>query len=414
MGTKNQNQDLNTTWTIDTSNDDYTLGKSAKITTAGEAAISVIAGANNNDILLKGDVEATDTQAAVSILGNGTHLEIALSSTIDGDTANVGIAVGGTDFSMENAGNISGKSFAVSVTDYSEIANSGSILSAQVAIGGDEGLDLRNTGTVDGDVFGILANAEGTVIRNLDGGRIMSDGAAISLSGEGASVIKNAGLIMGATAINEGAGETTIVNKGVIAGNVMLGAGDDIFNTRNGKFEGTVNGGDGDDLYIIGKSGTQIEEQPGFGYDTVKSTVSYTIGENIEDLTLIGKKNANATGNAGNNVLTGNKGDNTLTGLDGDDYLKGGKGDDLLIGGGDQDMFDFRKGGGDDVVEDFVNGEDLIFSLFANNGPEIADLLANHAIEKNGGVLLTHGEDSLFLKGMTLAELDETDFFTGL
>lgn len=414
MGTKNQNQDSNTTWTIDTSNDTYTLAKPAKITTSGEAAIEVLAGANNNTILLKGDAEATDTQSVVSILGNGTHLEIAHSARVDGDAVSIGIAASGTDFSMLNDGIVWGKSFALSTGDYADIINTGEISSQQVGIGAGEGLGLRNSGEINGDVFGVMVDADGTVIRNLEGGAIRADTTAINLTGEGTSVIKNAGLITGLNAINDGAGETTIVNKGMISGNVMLGAGDDVFNTRKGQFEGTVNGGDGDDLYIIGKAGTQIEEQPGFGYDKVRSTASYTLGENLEDLLLQGSKNTDGTGNAGNNRLTGNKGDNVLTGLDGDDYLIGGKGNDSLFGGADQDMFDFKKGTGNDVVEDFVNGEDVVFCLFANNGPEIADLIANHAVEENGGVMITYGDDSLFLKGMTMNDLDETDFFSGL
>lgn len=412
MGTKNQNQDSNTTWTIDTSNDSYMLTKSAKITTSGEAAIEVLAGANNNTILLKGDVEATDTMTAVNVLGNGIHLVVAETADVDGDQATNGLVANGTDFTMVNNGIVAGHSYGLSVGDYANIRGTGEYWSAQVAIGAGEGLNFRNGGEVNGDVYGILADAQGAVIRNLEGGTIGGD-SGIFLTGEGTSVIRNAGYIMGVTAITDGAGETTIVNKGLITGSISLGAGDDVFNTRNGDYKGTVNGGDGDDLYIIGKSDTQIEEQPGFGYDKVRSTASFALGENIEDLTLLGGKNANATGNEGNNVLTGNKGDNILNGLGGDDYLIGGKGDDTLFGGADQDMFDFRKGGGDDIVEDFINGEDVVFSLFANSSPEIADLIA-HAVEQGGGVMLTHGQDSLFLRGMTLNQLDETDFFTGL
>lgn len=413
MGTKNQNQDTNATWTIDTSNDTYTLAKSAKITTVGDIGIEVIAGANNNSILLNGDVETTEALAAVRILGNGTSLEIAKTSRIDGDGATYGVVSTGADFSMINDGVVFGKSFAASVGDFAEIRSTGEFTSSQVAVGAGEGLDLRNTGEINGDVYGVLADAAGTVIRNGEGGSIIGE-TAISFMNEGTSVIKNSGAIMGLTAINDGAGDTTIVNKGLITGSIFLGAGDDVFNTRNGDYNGTVNGGDGDDLYVINKSNTQIEEQPGFGYDKVRSTASYTIGDNIEDLTLIGGKNANATGNEGNNVLTGNKGDNILNGLGGDDYLIGGKGDDTMFGGDGQDMFDFKKGTGNDVAQDFTDGEDLVFCLFANSGPEITDLIANNAVEKNGGVMITFGDDSLFLNGMTLNKLDESDFFTGL
>ena len=414
MGTKNQNENLSTTWMIDTSNDTYTLAKKAKITTDGEYAVDVVEGANNNDIVLLGDMMASNANAVVRILGNNTSLEIGEKASLLGATSNVGLLVGGTNFSLSNAGLVTGKSFGVSVTDYARIENSGNMLSAQVALAGDDGLDLRNSGLIDGNVTGIMTHADGTVIRNLAGGEIQSEGTAISLLGDGNAVIRNKGLIDGVTAIYDNEAATTVINTGEIKGWVNLGAGDDVFNTRKGTFGGMVSGGDGDDTYIISKSNIQIEELLGFGYDTVKSTVSFTLGDYLEDLKLLGAKNANATGNEENNVLTGNKGENILSGMGGSDYLIGGKGDDTLLGGAGQDLFDFRKGTGDDVVEDFVNGEDVIFTPFANDGPEIADLIANHAVEKNGGVMISYGEDSLFLKGMTMEQLDASDFFSGL
>ncbi|MGV3553140.1 calcium-binding protein [Rhizobium sp.] len=414
MGTKNQNQDLTATWTIDTSNDTYTLGKNASIITDENAAIVVEAGANNNKLVLKGDAEATDAQYVVNILGNGTHLVIAKTSNINGADANVGVMATGVNFSMVNSGAISGVSFGLGVSDYADVVNKGSITSQQVGIGGNEGLNLANSGKIDGDVYGILSEADGVVIHNLLGGKILSDTTAIGLYGEGTAEITNAGLIKGIIAISDGEADTTIVNKGTIKGNVNLGAGEDVFNTLNGKFEGIVNGGDGNDTYIINDKDTQIAEQPAFGYDKVRSMTSYTLGDNLEDLILLGDKDTNANGNDGSNVLTGNKGDNVLRGFDGSDYLKGGKGNDILIGGDQGDMFDFRKGTGHDVVKDFVNGEDVIFTPFANNGPDIANLIENHAVEKNGGVLISYGDDSIFLKGMTMNQLDETDFFSGL
>lgn len=415
MGTIKQNQDLETTWMIDTSNDTYILGKNATIETSDEHAIDIEAGANNNTLVIKGEATATGATSVVHVAGNNTHIDVLLGGFVTGSSANTGIsASGAANFSLNNAGGISGASYAVAVGDYAEVVNSGLMQSGQVGLGAGEGLDLTNSGRITGDTYGVFADADGTVIDNLKGGKITADTTGVGLFGEGTAVIHNAGLIKAGVAISDGAADTTIVNKGTIDGNVFLGAGDDVFNTRKGEFDGQVNGGDGDDTYIIGDTQTQIVEQPGFGYDKVQSTVSFTLGENLEDLILQGKKNASATGNAGDNVLTGNAGNNVIKGLGGDDYLIGGKGNDRLFGGADQDMFDFRKGSGDDVVEDFVNGEDIIFTPFANDGSSIQDLIDNHAVAKNGGVLISYGEDSLFIKNMSLNQLDESDFFSGL
>jgi Ca2+-binding RTX toxin-like protein len=58
------------------------------------------------------------------------------------------------------------------------------------------------------------------------------------------------------------------------------------------------------------------------GTDTVISTVSHTLGANVENLKLVGADNVNGTGNAGNNVLTGNAGNNVLTGGSGNDLFR--------------------------------------------------------------------------------------------
>jgi hypothetical protein len=73
-------------------------------------------------------------------------------------------------------------------------------------------------------------------------------------------------------------------------------------------------GGAGDDTYFVDDAGDTVTEVADAGTDTVKSTFSYALGANLENLTLLGSANLNGTGNALSNVITGNSGNNVLDG----------------------------------------------------------------------------------------------------
>ncbi|MFM6254796.1 MAG: calcium-binding protein, partial [Dolichospermum sp.] len=75
------------------------------------------------------------------------------------------------------------------------------------------------------------------------------------------------------------------------------------------------------------------------GTDLVNASISYTLTNHVENLTLTGSGNINGTGNSLNNTLTGNSGNNTLTGNAGNDNLNGGAGIDTLIGGLGNDVY---------------------------------------------------------------------------
>ncbi len=61
------------------------------------------------------------------------------------------------------------------------------------------------------------------------------------------------------------------------------------------------------------------------------SSVNWTLGANVENLTLTGTANLTGTGNALANVLTGNAGNNVLDGGAGADTMAGGLGDDTYV-----------------------------------------------------------------------------------
>ena len=62
----------------------------------------------------------------------------------------------------------------------------------------------------------------------------------------------------------------------------------------------------------------------------MKSSVSWLLGDNIENLTLTGTGAIDGTGNDLNNVLTGNSAANILRGGEGNDTLNGVAGADSL------------------------------------------------------------------------------------
>jgi serralysin len=117
----------------------------------------------------------------------------------------------------------------------------------------------------------------------------------------------------------------------------------------------------------------------------VRSSVSYSLGANLENLTLTGAAAIDGSGNDANNRIIGNSAANTLSGGVGadsllagavDDHLSGGVGNDLLAGGGGSDtltggagsdIFIFTatengtsRAGEHDVVTDFQQGVDLL------------------------------------------------------
>jgi len=150
----------------------------------------------------------------------------------------------------------------------------------------------------------------------------------------------------------------------------------------------TMNGGSGDDSYYANDAADIVREDFLFdGNDTVFASVTYSIanlnvpgtqGFGIDNLTLIGTANIDATGNLLDNVITGNIGNNTLNGGAGNDTLLGGDGNDTMFGGDGNDTLrgglgnDTMNGGtGSDTyfvnsVNDFVTESGVVDGAFDN------------------------------------------------
>ncbi|PXW88236.1 hemolysin type calcium-binding protein [Nitrosomonas sp. Nm84] len=132
----------------------------------------------------------------------------------------------------------------------------------------------------------------------------------------------------------------------------------DIINGKGGN--DTLIGNLGNDTYIIGNAGVTITEKLNEGTDTVKSSISYILPANVENLTLTGTLAINGTGNGSNNKLTGNSAANQLKGNGGNDTLDGKAGNNTLTGGAGQDTFKLTSAGHIDAITDFIAADDTI------------------------------------------------------
>jgi Ca2+-binding RTX toxin-like protein len=174
-------------------------------------------------------------------------------------------------------------------------------------------------------------------------------------------------LILLGTDVIDGIGNT-------LNNNIVGNANNNILDGKAGN--DTLNGGMGNDSYYVDSANDQLTEATNAGIDNVYSNISYVLGTNVENLTLLGEDDVNGTGNTSNNVLMGNSGANTLDGKTGADTLEGGLGDDTY----------YIDNSGDIVIESPNAGVDTITSTFSYtlNNIENLTLLGTTAINGTG------------------------------
>jgi Ca2+-binding RTX toxin-like protein len=163
----------------------------------------------------------------------------------------------------------------------------------------------------------------------------------------------------------------------------------------------TLTGGAGDDLYVVDAAGDAVTEALNEGTDTVQSAVTYTLGANVENLTLTGSAAINGTGNTGANVLTGNAGANLLAGGDGNDTLSGGAGNDTLDGGAGNDTL--IGGAGDDTYVVDVVGDSVTEAL--NEGTDTVQSAVTYTLGANVENLVLTGSAAINGTGNTGANV---------
>ena len=381
--------DRNTQWVVDDDGDSWRLEKQATLNVDPGPAVMVAAGFDKNKLVLDGDIVAAGASAseATAIYNDGDRNTFVLH-----DKAEIQASQG-----MAGTG------------DHTTVINRGSIAASGVGIAQNQDFSLVNTNHISGS-YGISV-AQARLITNQRDGEIQGHLVGITLFGDGASEIVNKGQILGSitAAIQDGDGTVAIRNTGVINGDIDLGGGSDLLVSLKGEVNGTVYGGDGNDVYRISQSNLFIVEAANEGNDAVYSTVDFTLWSNIEGLVFKGRRDIDGAGNASDNEIVGNKGDNTLYGVDGEDVLTGYDGNDTMTGGTGGDNFLFTEGFGKDVIIDFEHGLDLIGFVAIKGLNDVGDVLAR--LDQHGADVWIETKDGrLILESVDATTLDASDF----
>lgn len=219
--------------------------------------------------------------------------------------------------------------------------------------------------------------------------------------------------LTGSASIDAHGGDTGVQivgNSGV--NRLWGGAGADTLD--GGKGIDTLEGGAGDDVYYIDNATEVVIEQANAGIDTVYSTASYKIAENVENLTLQGAADLSGTGNSLDNIIIGNSGANKLTGGAGFDTLIGGAGNDTLDGGYNNDTLTGGVGA-DKFIFGVKSGVDTVTD-FGYGGQDTLDVSAWYAAGYKASVYMvgadtyvTDGKgDMIILTGVASSHLQAT------
>ncbi|MDJ0629730.1 MAG: hypothetical protein QNJ44_15840 [Rhodobacter sp.] len=298
-------------------------------------------GADDNVLVNEGSVIGRD-DTAVDIFGKRVTVENL--GTLEGGKD--GIYASGEDVYIYNSGTILGLEDA----GIDDLSNGGRVVNHGIINGqvtgvftesGADGIVILNTGHISGGLVGIQSNtlsADTLVLRN-SGTIAAGDPGGRSFLGV--------------------SGDETVINEGLMLGNVQLGDGAD---TYRGVGLGEVDDG------IFGETGNDL---------LVGSDASDKLFGEADNDTLTGGGGADSLfGGGDNDTLRGGEGDDVVNGGAGVDILFGGSGDDEIIGGlnrdimrgnGGQDVFVFQSvndslttAGNTDVIIGFERGVDVI------------------------------------------------------
>ena len=343
-------------------NNDSLVGGAGNDYLDGGTGADVMTGGLGNDIFIVDDIGDVCSDAGVGSDRVRASVSFNLGSNIE-------------NLQLTGAANINGTG--------NELANQLDGNSGNNTLGGGAGADLIK-GEDGNDILNGDAGADqllgGDGADTLNGGAdndILNGGAGLDTlnGGEGIDLLEGG---LGDDILNGDAGADQLFG-GDGADILRGGEGNDVLRGEAGL--DSLFGGAGDDTYFIDADLDTVTEVANEGIDTVRTTVSYTLGANVERLVLEGSGDLNGTGNALANVLTGNAGANHLQGMGGADNLYGGDGADIIDGGGGNDILAGGLG-----ADRFLVGQESI-NLSSAPGATIETDVLTDLIASQGDIL---------------------------
>jgi trimeric autotransporter adhesin len=300
----------------------------------GNSGINTLTGGQGNDTLNG----AAGADAMIGGVGDDTY---TVDNAGDAITEN---AAEGTDTVLASIAYTLGATLEnLTLTGSSAIAGTGNALDNVLT--GNTGVNVL-TGGLGNDTY-FVNNTTDTAVENAaEGTDAVFSSATFALGANVESLT-----LTGTASINATGNGTDNVLTGNSGNNTLNG----------GVGADTMSGDVGNDVYVVDDVGDVVAEGTDAGTDTVQSTLSYSLGTNLENITLTGAAAIDATGNSLDNVLTGNTGVNTLNGGAGNDTLNGGSGNDTMLGGTGDDTYVVAQAA-DVVTELDGEGTDLVQS----------------------------------------------------
>jgi Ca2+-binding RTX toxin-like protein len=272
------------------------------------------------------NVERLAYTGSAAFTGTGNASDNVITGGAGNDTLNGGV---GTDVLNGGAGNdtlLGGAGTDQLVGGVGTDTASYMDATAAVTINLKTGL---HTGIAAGDTYDSIetflgSNYNDTFVGDANGNSFNGSGGTDTIDYSSSAAAVSVNLTTNVVSGGDAQGDTLVAFEKVIGS----GFNDTLTSSTSGL---TLQGGLGDDLYVVGATGITVTEAVGEGTDEVQTSLasmSLASWANVERLAYTGSAAFTGTGNASDNVITGGAGNDTLTGGAGADQLIGGAGTD--------------------------------------------------------------------------------------